>query len=286
MPLRGHLHLTCEPDSAGKSILRHQSFSTPIHLSKPYWDGDTLLVNVVNPTAGLLSGDTIECDVRVKPGAKLLLTSPSASRSFTMPTGEARLRQKFAVAAGARLEVWPEFFIPQRGTRYRQTTEVRLEHGAEFMLFETLAPGRVASGEAFEYGKLFWETDVLLADRLVARERYTISPDSPTVLAMRKQFPTAYYASCFAVAPGLQADSPCWATIDALHDEGTVWVGFSALTVGGQTTATENLNSRASNAWSIKVIAADSVALRKTLTAIREALYTSQGETPTALRRT
>lgn len=282
MPLSGHLHLTCEPDSAGKSILRHQSFSTPIHLSKPYWDGDTLLVNVVNPTAGLLSGDTIECDVQVKSGAKLLLTSPSASRSHTMLNGEARMQQKFTVSRGARLEVWPELFIPQRNTRYRQTTEVRLEHGAEFLLFETLAPGRVASGEAFEYGKLFWETDIFLGDRLVARERYTISPESPTVLAMRKQFPTAYYASCFVVSPTLEASSPCWAEINALHSE-NAWIGFSRLAPTDPACSEANIST---SAWSIKVLAADSVELRKTLSAIRHSISHSLGGAATSLRRT
>jgi urease accessory protein UreH len=44
-------------------------------LSKPHDDSDTLVVNVVNATAGLLAGDRIECHVEVETGASLLLTS-------------------------------------------------------------------------------------------------------------------------------------------------------------------------------------------------------------------
>ena len=42
--LAGHLDLTCARDANGRSYLREQSFSAPFHISKPYWDGDALLL--------------------------------------------------------------------------------------------------------------------------------------------------------------------------------------------------------------------------------------------------
>jgi urease accessory protein len=116
--IRGHLRLVCGPDSRGFSSLREQSFRAPIHLSKPHLDAETLVVNVVNPTAGLLQDDRIEQDVRVKQGASLLLTSPSASRAHRVRTGWAEVSQHFHVAAGAALEVLPETFIPQAGASF------------------------------------------------------------------------------------------------------------------------------------------------------------------------
>ena len=46
-----------------------------MHLSKPHHDAETLVLNVVNPTAGLLEGDEIDCRVDVQSGARLLLLS-------------------------------------------------------------------------------------------------------------------------------------------------------------------------------------------------------------------
>ncbi len=273
MSLNGHLEIICQPDANGRSVLRHQSFAAPIHLSKPHWDGETLLVNVVNPTAGLFIGDSIRCDVNVKSGGRLLLTSPSASRAHTMPadkSGEARLDQTFTVASGARLEVWPELFIPQRGCRYRQTTRAQIEAGGQFLLFETLAPGRVASGEAFEYDRLTWDTEIFYEGKLAVLERYTATPQSPSILAMRVRFPTGYYASGFAISPALTKDSACWEALERLHSD-DVWVGFSALSGNA--------------GWAIKVLAAGSVALRKTISSIRNGLYASMGQPVPGLRR-
>ena len=113
--LTGHLDLTCAADEAGRTYIREQSFRAPFHLSKPSWDEHALLVQIVNPTAGVFAGDGLRSRVAVESGARLLLTTPSANRIHAMPSGRATLDQHFAVADGGWLEVMPELFIPQAG---------------------------------------------------------------------------------------------------------------------------------------------------------------------------
>lgn len=268
--LAGHLHLVCAADERGRSFIREQSFCAPIHLSKPHEDEGVLVVNVVNPTAGLLSGDRIDMRIAVESGARLLLTAPSASRAHCTPEGHAALVQEFAVACGGWLDVWPELFIPQGGARYRQRTTLRVEEGGEALFFETLAPGRVAMGEAFAFAALDWETDVFLGAEPIAREKYRLAPESESVRALQAQFATGYYASCFVVSPRLAPGMACWAAIHALHDA-EAWVGCSPLRCGG---------------WVIKVVASGSVMLRRKLGAIRRELYAALGRREPSLRRT
>ena len=265
----GHLDIICAADADGRSYLRHQSFRAPIHLSKPHLDEGVLVVNVVNPTAGLLAGDRIACRASVESGAALLLTTPSASRAHRMNEGRAEVAQELRVAAGGWLESWPELFIPQGGTRFRQSTKIFVEEGGELLFFESLAPGRVASGEAFEFAELVWETDVFAAGAHVARERYRLAPDDEAVRALRRQFDHAYYASCFAVSPRLARDSPCWANIHALH-AADVWIGCGALGHGG---------------WAVKCVADGSIALRRTLAAVRRELHAALGRREPSTRR-
>ena len=144
------------------------------------------------------------------------------------------------------MEVWPELFIPQAGCRYRQRAEARVEKGGEMMLIEMIAPGRAASGELFAFAELDWQSNLFLGGDLIARERYTLTPASPALAAMRARFPEAYYASVFVVAERLRDVEPCWQRIHELHDE-TAWVGCSALRCGGA---------------AIRVLAAGSIALR------------------------
>ena len=267
--LSGHLHLTCAADAHGRSFIREQSFSAPIHLSKPHLDEGVLVVNVANPTAGLFAGDRIRVRVAVEGGARVLLTAPSASRAHRVVEGEARVEQEFHVASGGWLESWPELFIPQGGARYRQRTVARVEEGGELLLIEMIAPGRTAAGETFAFSELDWETDLFLGDTKIARERYRLTPESPTLAAVRGQFAEAYYASCFLVSSRLRADAECWQRIHDLHSD-VAWVGVSALVRGG---------------WAIRVLAAGSIALRKCIAQIRREIYVALGRREPALRR-
>jgi len=96
-----------------------------------------------------------------------------------------------------------------------------------------------------------------------------LTPESAALEAMRAQFAEAYYASCFVVSPHLRADAECWGRIHALHGDET-WVGCSALTRGG---------------WAIRVVAAGSVALRRTVGAVRGEIYAALGRKAPGLRR-
>ena len=269
MSLSGHLDLTCALDERGVSHLSAQSFAAPIHLSKPHLDEGVLVVNVVNPTAGLLSGDRIACRVAVQSGAALSLTTPSATRAHRMRDGLAEVTQDLRVATGGWLECWPEPFIPQGGTRYRQRTRMHVEEGGGLLFCESLAPGRVASGESFEFTELAWETDIFIGETHVVHERYRLRPDDEAVRALRRSFKHAYYASCFLVSPSLTRDLPCWQRLHALHSS-EAWIGCGALSHGG---------------WVVKIVANGSIALRRTLAAVRSELHAAIARRPPSLRR-
>jgi hypothetical protein len=137
--VKGGIHLVCGPDSVGRSALTAQYVSAPMHISKPWWEEGLLIVNAINSTAGLLSGDVIENRIEVKPGGRLLVTSPSATRAYRMRAGAAEVRQTIEIANGGWLEMWPALFIPHAGSHYIQNTSASLDPGARFLWFETFA---------------------------------------------------------------------------------------------------------------------------------------------------
>lgn len=253
----GHLRLRAAVSANGRTALAAQSFRAPFHLSKPYWDADTrtLLVQVVNPTAGILAGDRLESAIAVDAGAALLVTTPSASRVFQMRDGAAECRQSFSVAAGGWLEVLPEPLVPHRGCRYRQATKVEVEPGGGLFFADLLMPGRVAHrGEAWAWERLCLETEVRLGGELVLRERLDQGGEELCALAaLAGSGPAACFGNAVLIAPG---DAPWLAAARALHGDG-VWLGVSALRRGG---------------WSIKFVASDGIRLRQTLKSLREIL--------------
>lgn len=258
----GHLFLRAEARAGGRTAIGAQAFRAPFHVSKPYWDADTgtLLVQVVNPTAGILSGDRLESAVEVAAGAAVLLTTPSASRVFKMRAGEAASVQRFTVEAGGWLEVLPEPVVPHRGSVFHQKTALAVAAGGAAFYADLLLPGRVAHGEAWEWKKLVLELDVRCGGERVLRERFDQSGEGLRALAaLAGAGEGACFGNAVVVAPGLGAEAaPAWReALHALHTDG-VWIGASPLRLGG--------------AWSIKFVASDGVKLKHTLAAIRRAL--------------
>ena len=252
----GQLFLRAEARADGSTALAGQSFRAPFHISKPYWDADTgvLLVQVVNPTAGILRGDRLESEIAVGAGASLLVTTPSASRIFQMEGGTAESRQRFRVEAGGWLEVAPEALVPHRGARFHQKTVIEVEPGGRLFFVDQLQPGRVAHGEAWLWDRLCLELDVRWGGELVLRERLDQSGAELRALAeLAGSGPAACFANAVLLEEGKES---LWrGAVGALHRDG-LWVGISALRHG----------------WSIRLVSPDSIRLRQGLADLRRIL--------------
>ncbi len=255
----GHLSLRAAARAGGRTVLAGQSFRAPYHISKPYWDAEAgvLLVQVVNPTAGILSGDRLESSIAVEPGAAVLVTTPSASRIFQMKSGVAESRQHFTVAAGGWLEVMPEPLVPHRGCSYRQVTRIDVEEGGELFFADLLMPGRVAHGEAWEWKRLCLESEVRLGGELILRERFEqTGADLHELAQLAGSGSGACFGNAVLVTAPAEGEAGWREAVSALHGGG-LWIGVSPLRRSG---------------WSIKLVAADSVKLRQGLRDVRRIL--------------
>jgi urease accessory protein len=257
--LSGHLSLRAAARADGRTVLAGQSFRAPYHVSKPYWDDEAraLLVQVVNPTAGILAGDRLESAIAVGKAAALVVTTPSASRIFQMKGGRAESLQHFKVAAGGWLEVMPEPLVPHRGSHFRQSTRIEIEAGGGLFFADLLMPGRVAHGEAWEWEKLCIDIEVRLGGELILRERFAQTGQELRALAeLAGSGPAACFGNAVLVAGEDQGGAEWRKAVAALHGDG-LWIGVSPLRRGG---------------WSIKLVGADGMRLRRGLCDARQIL--------------
>jgi urease accessory protein len=268
--VQGHLHIECQVDSHGRTFLRKQSFRAPIHLSKPHWDGNYLIINVVNPTAGLFAGDHVEVTVRVCAGARAVLTTPSATRVFRAKhsTQRTEIVQIIVVENGGRLDVCPDILIAHGGARYSQASRIEVHAGGELFFTEMLAPGRTASGEVFAYEQLEFSTDLIVGSQIAVKERYRLDANSEGLQSMRRRFPHAYYASSLVVSP-----SERWEFlqrgVEALN---------GALVIAGASRPADNV-------YAIKLVASDSISLRTAISKVRTLVYSHCERPEPSLRK-
>lgn len=265
--MKGHLHLDVARDEAGRTFIRSQSFRAPLHLSKPHTDEGALVVNVVNPTAGLFDGDEVDIHITVESGARLVLTTPSAGRVYRARSDRpAKVCQKIHVAPGGFVEFFPELFIPQAGARYHQQTRLHVAEGGQLLYCEWLAPGRTARGEIFQYEELLWDTDVWHGGILAARERYRLNPGDSSLTALTTAFPASHYLGIFAIG------WPQWpaTAIDSATDPASTYSGHGLLPGGGGV---------------VKALCGNNLSARQTYGRIREVFHEALGRRVPGLRR-
>ena len=270
--LNGGVKLGCRRNGNGISYLSSQRFSPPVHLSKPYFDEDTnsLLVNLSCPTAGLLSGDRMICDIEVSDQASMVVTTPGATRSHFMKRGIARVQQKFTIKDGSFLEFNPGTLILQKSTKLEQVTEVEVDEDAEILFVEKMLPGRIAHGESFVFQKFSNRLSIKIENKLVLLESFSLEPDNESVFAWKNSFSTPYYGSLYLVSPKLSDHLPCRDKIQSMKTENLL-TGSSSL--------------HRSAGWMIKVLAGDPYEFKRAMKEIRNLIYEDIERKPTDFRR-
>ena len=258
----------CDVRADGTPYVSQQDFRAPIHLSKSHVDNGFLVQSIVNPTAGFFDSDLLDVSVKVGPFAKLVLSTPSASRVYRSRNGNGtKVTQNFQVSEDAVFEWIPEAFIPHAGAKYHQSTRIFLHESASLLYVDWIAPGRVAMGEIFVYDKLRWEFDLLMCGNLLARERFTIAPDDDSLAALKMKFAAAHFITVYAA--GLFTQSWPEELLDQFNQE-DCYFGHGPVGNG---------------VFVIRALCRDSLAARRTIETLRKLLYHSAGATPPHLGR-
>jgi len=175
--LQSQVHLKFGYDTEReRTILSKRQAGGLCSLSKTYWNEGVLGLQLVNPTAGLFSGDELSMKVEIADKAQVALTSPSATRYHTMTEGQARITQEFHIGENAWLDSWPEIIIPQKDSDVIQTTKIHLAENASMVFLDSLAPGRIAHGENYTFRRLETCLEIYQSDQLIAKERCVLSP--------------------------------------------------------------------------------------------------------------
>jgi urease accessory protein len=175
--MAGSLRLTMGLDDAGRCALREQ-YCSQLHRVLQLIPGEAPeegLVYVLNPTGGILQGDRLEADIRVERGAHGIVTTPSATKLYRADR-PAESTTRLRVAADATLEYLPEPIIPYSGSRYVEHLSIDVEPGGRLLAWETLAPGRAARGELFEYELLGLRLTARAGGQEILRERAELRP--------------------------------------------------------------------------------------------------------------
>jgi urease accessory protein len=206
----GLLDLAFEAGAAGHTVLVRRRQRFPLRLTVPLYpdphDRGMAFVVVQNPTGALFAGDRLSVSLDVGDGARVHVTTQSATRAVRMDGGEAEQSVELRLGAGAYVELVPGTLIPQAGARVRSRVRGYLDEGATLVASEVLAPGRVACAELFAYDRVELATEVLAATGTeLAIDRVVLEPGSRSPGCRGLLGGSRYLGTVLVVAPGGRA---------------------------------------------------------------------------------
>jgi urease accessory protein len=152
----GALTLKLEYDSdRRKTIVRDLYTKVPLFAQRALYLEESLpsmaYIYIISPSGGILQGDRYRMDISLSNGALAHITTQGATRVYRMEQNFATQIVNIDLGPDAYFEFIPDQIIPYRNSRFYQTLQMRVHDSATMIYSEMIVPGRVASGESFEY---------------------------------------------------------------------------------------------------------------------------------------
>jgi urease accessory protein len=152
----GALTLLLEQDlERGKTVVKEQYSKIPLFTQRALYLEESLpsmaYIYIMSPSGGILQGDRYRMDIVLKNKACAHITTQGATRVYRMERNYATQIVNVVVDEGCYLEIVPDQIIPFRDSRFYQTVNLKIHDNGTMIYSEMIVPGRVASGESFQY---------------------------------------------------------------------------------------------------------------------------------------
>ncbi len=143
----------------------------PLSVQRPFYpETDCCHVYLLHPPGGVVGGDSLELELALQPGAQGLFTAPGAAKFYLSAGPIARVRQHFAVDAGAGLEFLPPENIYFPGAEVDARTTLDIDAEGRLLFWEKHCFGRPANRESFDRGRLQSRLDLRFGGELIHSE--------------------------------------------------------------------------------------------------------------------
>lgn len=138
-----------------ETVLTRRAHVGPLRVQRPFLETSGVCQTyVLHPPGGIVGGDVLDVDVRVREDARALLTTPGATKFYRSSRETAVQRQRLCVERGGSVEWFPQETIVFDGALATMHTHVTLAEQSTCALWEITCLGRPASNQPFRSGVL------------------------------------------------------------------------------------------------------------------------------------
>jgi len=159
----GIVQFSLEEDiKSKKTVIKEQYSKVPLCIQRALYLEESIpsmaYIYIISPSGGILQGDRYRIDISLSNHAYAHVTTQGATRIYKMEQDFGTQMVNIDVDDGCYFEYIPDQIIPFRNSRFYQIVNLKVHESATMIYSEMLVPGRVASGESFEYDICYIKT--------------------------------------------------------------------------------------------------------------------------------
>jgi urease accessory protein len=201
----GELRLVLGP-RAGRTRLLESRCRVPFHVGRvlhPQADWPELAhLLVTMPTGGFVQGDSVMMSAVALDGARVHLTSQSATRAYRCESATIRQQLLLEAHGDSLLEWWPDPLIPYADTSIDQELRMIVDDGATLLAADCWLAGRIARDEVHQYARLGLTTFATRPDdSLLFRDAVRLEPAWQPQAVLGLLGPAVAIGSFFLIGP-------------------------------------------------------------------------------------
>lgn len=150
-----------KPHRTSKTICQHRYTTYPLRLSTPFYlegsNSNRIYHYLINTSPGLLAGDELNLSLQLAPNTSLYLTDQAATKVHPMPASDTKavVNYQITVDRNSCLELVPEPVILYADSILEQEFAIKCHATAKIFLSEIIIPGRIATGEYYDFNYYF-----------------------------------------------------------------------------------------------------------------------------------
>jgi len=207
-------------EEPNRTILAECKQQLPLRIVRAFQlDDGAALVHLHNLSGGVLGGDDLDLTIKVGKRAIAQVTSTGATRIYrsSKDAKPAQQRVQISIDDDGLVEYLPDQLIPFADSRYRQETRIDLRANAGVFWWETVAPGREAHNEMFEYDLLQLKTWISAFGQPIAIEHMRIEPRRRSIFSLARLGRYAYFSTFYICRVGIETSR--WIELERLLGE-------------------------------------------------------------------
>lgn len=167
----------------GKTVLVENYHRVPLQVQKALYVDEEMphmpYIYIMSPSGGILQGDRLRVDIHGHANSAFHITTQAATKIYRMEANYATQVLNITLEKDAYAEFLPDMIIPYKNSRFYQEVNVRIHDDATCLYNEILTPGRVASGESFQYDIFYSRFQATsLSGRFKCLDHMVLSPKS------------------------------------------------------------------------------------------------------------